>query len=266
MIKLVAAVTFAILISSILGMTLNAYADERSEARAPLAPSEIGQLLTPSTHNNIIYQNGNNPVPGNDVFIDDRFISDDFVLTFDTDVTDAHFTWKGDGTSSNIEPLLYFILTDLPGEPDAIIDSGTAQNVQTMDLGNDRFETWFDFENPIPLDAGVTYWFALKYTDQFGIIAPQPQWEETDVVTGNTAVFSDAFTPVAIEVANWNDNGEDFWFQLTGEDFVGGEFLPIDSTVLVLAGIQSSAIWMLPALAGIAGAAFGVLYIKSRRN
>ena len=47
---------------------------------------------------------------------------------------------------------------------------------------------------------------------------------------------------------------------------VGGELLPIDSTALMLAGIQSSAIWMLPVLAGVAGSAFGVLYIKSRRN
>ena len=47
---------------------------------------------------------------------------------------------------------------------------------------------------------------------------------------------------------------------------VGGELLPIDSTALMLAGLQSSAIWMLPVLAGVAGSAFGVLYIKSRRN
>jgi len=47
---------------------------------------------------------------------------------------------------------------------------------------------------------------------------------------------------------------------------VGGEFLPIDSTALVLAGLQTSAIWMLPVLAGIAGSAFGVLYIKYRKN
>ena len=50
------------------------------------------------------------------------------------------------------------------------------------------------------------------------------------------------------------------------EPVVGGEFLPIDSTALVLAGLQTSAIWMLPVLAGVAGSAFGVLYIKSRRN
>ena len=47
---------------------------------------------------------------------------------------------------------------------------------------------------------------------------------------------------------------------------VGGELLPIDSTALVLAGLQTSAIWMLPVLAGVAGSAFGILYIKSRRN
>jgi len=48
--------------------------------------------------------------------------------------------------------------------------------------------------------------------------------------------------------------------------FIGGEFLPTDSTALMLAGLQSSAIWMLPVLAGVAGSAFGILYIKSRRN
>jgi len=52
----------------------------------------------------------------------------------------------------------------------------------------------------------------------------------------------------------------------TLETVVGGEFLPIDSTALVLAGLQISAIWMLPVLAGVAGSAFGILYIKSRRN
>ena len=45
---------------------------------------------------------------------------------------------------------------------------------------------------------------------------------------------------------------------------VGGELLPIDSTALVLAGLQTSAIWMLPVLAGAAGV--GVFYIKTRMN
>ena len=45
---------------------------------------------------------------------------------------------------------------------------------------------------------------------------------------------------------------------------VGGEFLPIDTTALMLAGLQSSAIWMLPILAGAAGV--GTFYIKTRMN
>ncbi len=51
---------------------------------------------------------------------------------------------------------------------------------------------------------------------------------------------------------------------LIGEIFVGGELLPIDSTALLLAGIQTSAIWMLPILAGAAG--IGAYYIKTRMN
>ena len=45
---------------------------------------------------------------------------------------------------------------------------------------------------------------------------------------------------------------------------VGGEFLPIDSTALMLAGLQTSAIWMIPTLAGLAGAGFYL--VKFRMN
>jgi len=51
---------------------------------------------------------------------------------------------------------------------------------------------------------------------------------------------------------------------LVHEMGVGGELLPIDNTALLLAGIQSSAIWMLPAIAGAAGA--GAYIIKTRLN
>jgi len=45
---------------------------------------------------------------------------------------------------------------------------------------------------------------------------------------------------------------------------VGGELLPIDSTSLVLAGFQTSAIWMLPVLAGAAGAGFAAFKIRKK--
>ena len=48
------------------------------------------------------------------------------------------------------------------------------------------------------------------------------------------------------------------------EASVGGELLSIDSTALILAGLQSSAIWMIPVLAGAAGV--GAFYLKTRMN
>ncbi len=47
---------------------------------------------------------------------------------------------------------------------------------------------------------------------------------------------------------------------------VGGEFLPIDSTALVLAGLQSSAIWVLPVLAGIAGTGFYLVKFRANKE
>jgi len=45
---------------------------------------------------------------------------------------------------------------------------------------------------------------------------------------------------------------------------VGGELLPIDTAALMLAGIQSSVIWMLPVLVGIVGA--GAYYMRTRMS
>jgi len=45
---------------------------------------------------------------------------------------------------------------------------------------------------------------------------------------------------------------------------VGGELLPIDSTALVLAGLQTSAIWMLPVLVGAAGAGIAAFKLRKR--
>ena len=47
---------------------------------------------------------------------------------------------------------------------------------------------------------------------------------------------------------------------------VGGEFLPIDHTALLLAGAQTNAVWIMSALAVIGSIAFGALYITSKKN
>jgi len=47
---------------------------------------------------------------------------------------------------------------------------------------------------------------------------------------------------------------------------VGGEFMNIDTTALILAGAQTNAVWIMSALAVIGSVAFGALYLNSRKN
>lgn len=47
---------------------------------------------------------------------------------------------------------------------------------------------------------------------------------------------------------------------------VGGEFLPINTTALLLAEVQTNAVWILSALAVIGSVTFGALYITTKRN
>ncbi len=48
--------------------------------------------------------------------------------------------------------------------------------------------------------------------------------------------------------------------------FVGGEFLPIDSTALMLAGLQTSAVWILPAVAGLAGTGYYLIKFRNKEE
>ena len=51
---------------------------------------------------------------------------------------------------------------------------------------------------------------------------------------------------------------------IPGCEQVAGELLPLDSTALFLAGIQSMTIWMIPTVLGLAGA--GVYLVKFRKQ
>ena len=105
-----------------------------------------------------------------------------------------------------------------------------------------------------------------------------------------TAAISYAWTPVApsLEVAHKDTIGDTWGFMTCGreangigvplgstfsrfESFevikpVGGEFLPIDTTALVIAGLQTSGLWMLSALGAVAVAGFGMLYFQIKRK
>ena len=66
------------------------------------------------------------------------------------------------------------------------------------------------------------------------------------------------FTPGALSVTIWTTS-----FDANVEPpQVAGELLPLDSTALFLAGIQSMTVWMIPTVLGLAGA--GVYLVKFR--
>jgi len=47
---------------------------------------------------------------------------------------------------------------------------------------------------------------------------------------------------------------------------VGGELLSLDTTALMLAGLQSSAVWMIPTLAGLAAAGFYLVKFRANKE
>ena len=56
------------------------------------------------------------------------------------------------------------------------------------------------------------------------------------------------------DLGNMSGSAYVFFEKIIEPDLVAGELLPIDSTALFLAGLSQSAIWMIPTLAGLAGA------------
>ena len=100
------------------------------------------------------------------------------------------------------------------------------------------------------------------------IIINQDTWMAEETITntdGNPGV--EGFCNILWDVDR-GDAGLTFAFQslliTTPEAQVGGEFIPNNPTALLLAGLQTSAIWMIPVLAAAAGA--GAYYIKTRMN
>jgi len=211
----------------------------------------------------VVYENGE-PDSSTGRFIDFIATANDFVLSEDTKITDVHFAMQFVESGEFTEQIEYFILSDDGGTPGDIMAFGVILNPDTEanGVGNfgDRFLVWFDLIEPVELSGGVTYWLALHAGDELETLPSHPFWEKSSVVIGNGGFISN------VEPFEWHGEAFDNWFQITAKngEVVGGEFLPIDSTALVLAGLQTSAIWMLPVLAGAAGA--GTYYIKTRMN
>ena len=95
-----------------------------------------------------------------------------------------------------------------------------------------------------------------------------PNGFQTEVITfeeliQNNGDTSEEHCTVTFEVSNDFGNiifvDQELWIN---EQQVAGELLPLDSSALFLAGIQSMTVWMIPTVLGLAGA--GVYLVKFR--
>jgi len=223
----------------------------------PLAP----QVVPP----NVIYDNG---LPNliNAANVGNFVSASDFVIADDTTLTDVHL-WMCERTNQVWDGTIeWWIFEDAAGSPGTIFAEGDGvliDKILTVDTFLDctLSELWFDLDNSVELEGGTTYWLGLHLEGNF--VSDIVLWATADP---NGSLPLHASSGGTFD--NWIVPGgvfEEVAFFLTGHSkIVGGEFLPIDSTALMLAGLQSSAIWMLPILAGAAGA--GAYYIKTRMN
>ena len=148
------------------------------------------------------------------------------------------------------------------GTPSTLLDTTATINYC---VGGAPFDCHIDFQD----SDGVGSTFSSTLTG-FGSVNGNLDFASCPV--GTPGVFNGAWThaEVGATITSTDCNGNTLTWNLISETEivlvvpVGGEFLSIDSTSLVLAGLQSSAIWMLPALAGIAGV--GAYYIRTRMS
>jgi len=188
--------------------------------------------------------------------------SSDFTLVSSATVNDAHF-WAFDGLTGIFDDdVKWAIYQDIGGVLQTpAIASGVGINITTMpffvpgSVGCDEFtgvvncfEVWMDLDNPVDLPTG-TYWFAIENTVNWSLLLSP------------LGVFNFCFG-AGCQDFNIFD-GFELPFILTGQQ-IAGELLAIDTKALFLAGVQSMTVWMVPAVAGLAGA--GVYLVKFRKQ
>ena len=201
--------------------------------------------------------------------------ANDFTFSQTTDVTDVHVStiesgvWDGTAT--------WFIYSDNGGKPGSLVATGSAANLVKNNLGAwpgspgfTMFSYDFNLDNPVTLPPG-TYWLALHFAKD---------WSTLDGIywaTGPTVgqIGKEDFDNQLSWATTLNSNEEqvDHAFKLTGNSVradptsspVGGMGIPIDTTALLLAGVQGSAFWMIPAII-VAGAGIGILSFRRSKK
>jgi len=194
--------------------------------------------------------------------------ADEFTLVSSATITDAHF-WAGDGLQGIFDDdVKWAIYSDVDGVIQTpAIASGVGKNILTTSfdvLGSNIcdittsdhncFEVSMDLDIPVNLVAG-TYWFGIENTDNWDLVLSSPTVDGIYACSGagcNAFLFVETF---------------DFPFILTGfqqETQVAGELLPLNTSALMIAGLTSMTVWMIPTVLGLAGV--GVYLVKFRKQ
>jgi len=163
-----------------------------------------------------------------------------------------------DGTAT------WFIYSDNNGQPGALVATGSGTGISKSDLGpwsgSPGFEMYsysFNLNTPPTLQPG-NYWLGLHFAKDWSV-DDNIYWATGPAVN---ILGQEDFSNQLI----WASNGVDHAFKLTGYiPPVGGMGIPIDTTALLLAGVQGSALWMVPAIV-VAGAGIGIISYKRSKK
>jgi len=254
--------------------SVNAVSVSLAMTKTPNPPSVMtGES---STYTYVIFNNGDEPVTCQD-------INDDVVGTVATNSVviqpgqSAQFTASSGPLQKTTTNLATVVCTDTNN------NSGTAMASVTVTVESVSIAMTKTADQTL-VEAGTLVTFMLDITnngtvevtcndindDKLGTIATN----SVVIQPGQSAAFSataiiDFTITNSATVVCVDDKG--FMVTATAMEtvtviMVGGEFLPIDTTALMLAGIQSSAIWMLPVLAGAAGAGYYLVKFRNKED
>jgi len=237
--------------------------------------SQFDVIIIPSEQSSTYYSN---IMPGGAIHPDiDTFVTNGGVLsaslasffsnswepsTFVGGLTHSGQTSLLSSNDNNIADATHPLITGASPCPSgncaAIVDAGVRNDLDNWGFAN---HGWFT-----NLPAGTTV--ILTTPDVTSDNIPEPVAIEyphgSGVVVANLNTDAWRYNGQGGGPQNLKYIANDIAYQNVLNLVVGGEFLPIDSTALMLAGLQSSVIWMLPVLAGAAGV--GAFYIKTRMN
>ena len=191
--------------------------------------------------------------------------ADDFVLfSSSTTVNDAHF-WIVENPGSFDGIVGYTFYDDAAGMPGLPIVGGSGNGIMVSTevfpsnanncSGKDCFKVSMNLQFPLILTAD-TYWIGIDNVNS--------QWQVLADSGGDGIARLAQGDPNFFAIPNFNfpiiitalDEDEDV------VQFVGGEYFTLDTTALLLAGIQTNAVWIIPVVAFASG--IGIFFVRKK--